>query len=883
MRPSGLAILLVFVAPLVCAQSPSADWKTLESAHFRAHFPAEYEEWTMRAATRLEAVREAVAQEIGYAPEQKIDVIVMNPVAQPNGIAWPLLGSPRIILFTDAPSPDEELGAYGHWIDLLTTHEVAHIVHMLRPSRNPLERALERAVLPLNPITLRAPRWILEGYATVIEGRLTGAGRPSSTMRAAILRKWAQSGRLPSYGQLNSDQRFLGMSMAYLAGSAYLEWLEQRAGAGSLRKVWARLTARQRRTFDQAFEGVFGESPARLYGRFTAELTDAALAVEHAGPLREGELWQETPRGSGDPAVSPDGAQLALVLRPREGPQRLAVYSTAPADDEEKKYRERIDKMLARDPDDVAPVRTKPLPHTEKHSLTLPDGGDIASPRWLRGGGAILFTHRTPDRDGFLHRDLFVWTLATNDVRRVTHLADVGDADPYPGDRRAVAVRTRFGKSQLVTVDLASGEVAPMTEASVDVVESHPRVSPDGAHIVHVAHREGRWGLYVDERRLDVTDASAPEWLSDAELVATLSANGLAEVHRIALDGAVRPLTRSSGAALDPAPSRDRRVFFMALEPDGFVVRVIDADAPTLRAMSPFDRPVVPALPPAAPVVTPFRADELSAARSYGIGRQEFGWFTGTNYAAEHRAVELGVRLGDVVGRLDTLLIGSIGSDDAPQGVALATAWRGWPVELGAHVFKTEDDDGGEVSASYSHRWSRTGVAVAGAFASESGGSATAFLNTRQYLGKTHIGESLLLEVDEDHHRIAASVGTSRLSVRYQLDHGPVTLGGLESSILPRSAYVARVLDPALPFGTLAGDGYRGWRVEAKVPMLPGRAFYQRHELDDARISLAGLEFEFDMEPYGILKTPGVHLTAGAARVFDGERTKFWLGLRWRP
>src|SRR5436190_16241373 len=101
---------------------------------------------------------------------------------------------------------------------------------MLRPSRNPLQR-----LLPLNPITLRAPRWVLEGYATVIEGRLTGAGRPNSTIRALILRRWAQEGRLPSYSQLNSDQRFLGMSMAYLMGSAFLEWLEQRSGTESLR------------------------------------------------------------------------------------------------------------------------------------------------------------------------------------------------------------------------------------------------------------------------------------------------------------------------------------------------------------------------------------------------------------------------------------------------------------------------------------------------------------------------------------------------------------------------------------------------------------------------------------------------------------------------
>jgi hypothetical protein len=36
------------------------------------------------------------------------------------------------------------------------------------------------------------------------------------------------------------------------------------------------------------------------------------------------------------------------------------------------------------------------------------------------------------------------------------------------------------------------------------------------------------------------------------------------------------PLTRTRGGAFDPAPSSDGRVFFMSLEPDGYVVRMLD-------------------------------------------------------------------------------------------------------------------------------------------------------------------------------------------------------------------------------------------------------------------------------------------------------------------
>ena len=249
-------VLLTAVAAR--AQAPSAGWKTISTEHFRVHYPKEYEAWTMRAASRLESIRSAVVEEIGYDPPTPIDVVIANPIAQPNGFAWPFLDTPRIVFYTEPPGPDEVIGEYSSWVDLLAVHEVAPVVHMLRPSRNRTQRFIEQFLLPLNRVTLGAPRWVLEGYATVIEGRLTGAGRPSGTARAMILRQWAAHGRLPTYDQLDSDNRFLGMSMAYLSGSAYLEWLELRNGEGSLRRVWTRMTADRRRTFDEAFAGVFG-------------------------------------------------------------------------------------------------------------------------------------------------------------------------------------------------------------------------------------------------------------------------------------------------------------------------------------------------------------------------------------------------------------------------------------------------------------------------------------------------------------------------------------------------------------------------------------------------------------------------------------------------
>src|SRR5258708_17644365 len=218
----------------IAAQSPAAEWRTITTPHFRVHYTAEAAGWAERAASRLESVRSAVVNEVGFALEKVTDGLVVNPIADPNGMTLPLLDAPRIVYFTEPPDPESTIGEYSDWIDLLTVHETTHLVHLMRPSRNATQRLLER-MLPLNPITLDGPRWVLEGYATVVEGRITGSGRPHSALRTAILRKRAIQGRRSAFGQLNSGPEFLGMSMASLAGSAYLAWPARSSAPDSLR------------------------------------------------------------------------------------------------------------------------------------------------------------------------------------------------------------------------------------------------------------------------------------------------------------------------------------------------------------------------------------------------------------------------------------------------------------------------------------------------------------------------------------------------------------------------------------------------------------------------------------------------------------------------
>ncbi len=281
----------------------------------------------------------------------------------------------------------------------------------------------------------------------------------------------------------------------------------------------------------------------------------------------------------------------------------------------------------------------------------------------------------------------------------------------------------------------------------------------------------------------------------------------------------------------------------------------------------------------------------MAPSRPYGLGREELSWFASQNFAPDQRAFEAGVRLGVVVGRLDALLIASIAGGDSPEGIALASAWRGWPVGVHAHLFHTDDDDGAELRGSWSHRWPLHRLTLEAGALSDEFAFGTAAFSTRQIRGELRIEETLRVDVDDAHARIAVGAaiqqGAFRIAARYQRDQGDdLTLGGLSSSLLPRSAYARRILDPALPLATLSGSDYDGWRIEARLPSLPFNAFYQRHQLGGTRLSLAGIEAEFSSDPLPIVKAPGLDFTLGAARVFDAplqDETKWWLGMRWRP
>ncbi|HEX2716484.1 MAG TPA: hypothetical protein VHM67_02325 [Gemmatimonadaceae bacterium] len=929
---------------------PDAEWRTIETEHFVVHYPREFEEWTRAMAERLEGVRAAVGREVGSVPRERVAVLVTDPMNESNGSALPFIEAPAIIVWPTPPDPRSGIGNARSWGEILAVHEFAHLAHLTRPTRNPREALLMRlSPLGFGPVLRKSPRWVIEGYATYVEGRLTGTGRPHGVWRPAMLRQWALEGRLPTYGQLSGWDEFRGGNFAYLGGSAFLEWLAARRGDSTIVHLWRRMSARRNRSFDAAFTGVYGDVPRSLYGRFTAELTGQALEIERelkAAGLIEGTLVQRLAWGTGDPAVSPDGKRIAVVLRGRETPPRVVVWNTADEPEDSARIRAR-ERARRRDPEDVPDVPFYPRPKRTVATLRAENGFGYDAPRWMPGGEQLLATRAVPLSDGTLRYDLFEWNTKTKHVRRITHGAGIRAADPYPDGRSAAALRCARGSCDLVRVSLADGAVTVLAAGSPLRAFYRPRVAPDGRTVVATVSDSGQWRLAaVDDagfRFLDARDGVNrfdPEFVADGRLLYVSEAGGVPNVAvRSLVADSARQLTRVTGVAIAPSVGGGRDVYFLSLHAQGLDVRRILLDGARLEPVA-----IEPGLAPAAqrPVVAAdtFPRSTLGAPRSYGLGPREYRFLAGYGIAADGKEGTIAVASTDKVGRLTWIAQGSIGSEWRPRGGSVAAAWRGFrpAIELEAMAlsrdasrqlpagFTSALDDidlrGGDVATSLDVTWAggyfrgeiggalqRMGVAGGGQSMRTMG-----FANTTGYFlqrgERRLLSERLQLHVASgrggggstgDWMRGVAGLdivaGTPQQNLELSVQYGAVTretafgeqfvVGGAPPSFTTGRTLEQWVAMPVLPFGAMRGD-----RVYSYRAAIGGGGFEPYFWWGSAGRSfddwmrVAGIDATVAVPPLPILRMPAARAQAGVGYSLDDpwkKKVRAYLSVAYRP
>jgi hypothetical protein len=512
-----------------------------------------------------------------------------------------------------------------------------------------------------------------------------------------------------------------------------------------------------------------------------------------------------------------------------------------------------------------------------------------------------------------------------------------------------VAVQQRWGQARLVRVDLATGVVIDLTASEVGTVLDGPRLAPDGARLAFLRHR-GAWTVALrdlatgEERTLPLDPSQEPmalAWAPDGQsLLVSIAQGGFVEIARLPLSGGPpEDLTRTTGAALAPAPTPDGAVFYLAPDSEGYDLHLQALGVPLEPVEVQAEPPVVPlpSVEVAPPAPTPF----AEAPHPYGLGRAEWRPVFGAATASGASTTQLGLRVGDVLGRWELFGQAALGGTAMPTGGGLTGAWRGWPLAVQVDLFglreqakvaserlggaltlgKRLDGDAraAEIAAGLwlDSPWGDDTTAARGAaFADVVGAqrwwAGIAWLEVdarlRGQQGRTGTGAWTLgqgegqLGLGIGPVGLLGTGGLARTSGTSDLDR--LRLGGLESPLAPAAWQAARVWNPAVSPGAATGEALAAWRGALDFGGLMD-LYVERQRLWDGDGLLApegaagstavGIDLAFGTPARPLVKLPGLTTTLGLACLPEDPVTgwaekpcrgkdswAFWMGLWWR-
>jgi len=551
-------VLLAAVPALARAQAdPSGRWLTLETAHFHLHVRAEQRAEGVRAAAFAEDAYARLAREL-QPPAGTIELVVADNVDATEGYAavtpWP-----SVLIYDASPVSGVALFNYDSWLNLVLTHELAHIFHLdLSRGWWRLPRAVFGRVIFPNLLT---PDWVIEGIAVYYESRLTPAGRlRGSYFPAVVAAQSAEAGPLPLDAAVGIGPRWPDGFRPYAFGGEFFGWLAGAAGDSAVPR-FVRETARR---------------PIPYFGLSGALRPAAGLTLGAAWRAWQSALAAPPPPGN---AGSPGGGATLLRGLRAAVPPRLSPDA-------------RTLLFVLNDGRDEARVATLERGTGRVRPLARFNG--IGGVAW-HGGDALVSELDFTD-PYTIRSDL--WEVsggegAAGGDRRVTRGTRLQDLDVGPHGE-VVAMQLVTGGTHLVLGDLRalSGEAArldALTAAVPGVEWAQPRWSPDGGEVAALRVRDGRKDIVLLDRSgavlrqltRDTVMNAWPAFSPDGRwLLWSSDRSGRSQLYAARVDTAAEHwwrVTDEPFGAYAPAPAADS-VFYLAYHHDGFAIAAVAFD-----------------------------------------------------------------------------------------------------------------------------------------------------------------------------------------------------------------------------------------------------------------------------------------------------------------
>lgn len=936
---------LLATALLLSAHAKATvQWQTIHTEHFNVHYSQENADWARSAANELEIVRSKVLEQQNRALDETVDVVVFDPLNAANGFALPVSNKPLMALFTTPPQSDTVVSNNSGWQQLLVLHEYIHLVHLAQPTRSNWRQEL-RNTWDLYDITYsEMPRWAAEGYATLLESKMTGRGRLFDNYSEAILTEFAQQGALPSYEKLNSsDGGYLAGSMAYLMGARFLAWLEKTYSEQTLDAVWTRMQGVKQRDFDEAFTGVFGDSASKLYRRFIAEYTYQAMSKEQSEQSLTSELWLALNLYASNPTLSANNEQLAVVERDKDGKTQLSLYSTEDNLKAAEEFQKTQQALLADDPKDIADKPPQVFKRKQKQVLNQINRAGIQNPQWLNDD--VLYFSAYSRVDHIDHQrlsDIFSWHTKTGEVTQLTESAGLRRFTITDDGQALYAEQVKGGYSELVRVDLQTGQSQPLFEKSLATVYDYPIISPDQQQLAFLKTEfNHNWQLYIQDLNGQKSIAvpmpkgyqylSQPSWSADGKLlyfVAGLA--GATDIYRYDLTAQrLYKLTQGQQAVANPLPFKADELLYFSISSDGPDIMKLQMNG--IEEVTEFaTTSIAPlllvnqhTLPQAKVYQQP-----IGEQTRYDIWQQKATFALGEQYHSASAAVlSASIKGSDLLKQLDWQLGYSIDlHDTALKGIYAQARYSALAVKFDSQLFSYDLDaskqyqrsllneqsvQGGYLAASlplrfgefkiqpelaynysdidnansnqeHSSQWLRVGLKQSWQYDQQDYAIGQA-VNARWYSGDSDAQSWQGYDVAAQLFGKAWAIPMyANYSQQYR-DDIDLILGGFSSSLLSKNVRSDYVFAPELPFYSAIGKRYQGYgggiSWEEGMPWL----YYQQHQIDQQVYGQSyGIKwqgpFSFGLGPAGL---NDVKLDFGLVRV-EGDsfddELRGWLG-----
>ena len=485
----ALRVLLAMLtlSPIIAGAQvdPRGPLRTITTSHFRVHFRAADSTLARRAGALAERAYIKLSTEL-VAPKGKIDLALADNTDASNGFAQ-VFPNNRVVIYAVPPVAIQELRFQSDWLELVITHELAHIFHIDRARGI---WSVGRSVFGRNPLFFPnqlLPSWVKEGLAVYYESKLTGSGRNVSTEAPLVLRAAALDGAfVPISRWSTATTRFPLGQTAYAYGAQLMLRAADAANAADSASAAANTANAKNTKIDYGMrrfvertaiypipfllnarsrEG-FGTSFTTLFDRLRDSLSAATASFGRSGDsewttISSDGWYAEAPRWRGADT---------LVWTARNGREPPGLYEAFVG----VTHGDRVGQNASNRSADTRPAISR-ITHAT-HRVARRNSTDVNVPI---GGDSVLFAQVDYTDPYTLRSDLY--TGLGSSEKRLTY----GDRLTQPdirADGEIVAVQLGAASARLVRVSRRGAAIAvtPITSANL---YAEPTWSPDGRFI----------------------------------------------------------------------------------------------------------------------------------------------------------------------------------------------------------------------------------------------------------------------------------------------------------------------------------------------------------------------------------------------------------------